>query len=215
MIAFAGVYGEGPVRLFGEHDARQMVREGDSGHGEAQSAAPFAPRLGAALLVSGSVHAAVFPQLARLQGVIQIPFQPFAADGVAKAAQSAAQALRQGHTALLAAALSRPEADAIWQKGLNAGFAPQALSAHLAHSLASAASAALALCLPQTLLVVGGDTLEAILEAAGAHALRVLRPLGDGVILNEMDCAAGRVALLTKSGGLGGESALERIVSHR
>lgn len=181
----------------------------------AQSAAPFAPRPGAALLVSGSVHAAAFTQLARLQGVTQIPFQPFAADGVAKAAQSAAQALRQGHTALLAAALSRPEADAIWQKGLNAGFAPQALSAHLAHSLASAASAALALCLPQTLLVVGGDTLEAILEAAGAHALRVLRPLGDGVILNEMDCAAGRVALLTKSGGLGGESALERIVSHR
>ena len=36
-----------------------------------------------------------------------------------------------------------------------------------------------------------------------------------GMLLRAGACAAGRVALLTKSGGLGGESALGRIVSHR
>lgn len=62
-----------------------------------------------------------------------------------------------------------------------------------------------------TLMIVGGDTLLAILKRMGCRTVRPVREIKPGVVLSKCDCENGTVTVISKSGGFGDEKLLTEI----
>ena len=61
------------------------------------------------------------------------------------------------------------------------------------------------------ILIIGGDTLSALMEALGCTSLTPLREPDRGVVLSMLEYAGQRYRILSKSGGFGGEDLLTKL----
>ena len=62
-----------------------------------------------------------------------------------------------------------------------------------------------------TIMVTGGDTLQAVLRALRCRSIRPVKQLRPGVVLSECRCGKELVSVVSKAGGFGGEGLLMEI----
>lgn len=62
-----------------------------------------------------------------------------------------------------------------------------------------------------TVMVTGGDTLQAVLHALNCRSIRPMKQIRPGVVLSECRCGQELVSVVSKAGGFGGETLLTEI----
>ena len=166
-----------------------------------------------ALIVSGSVSAVALSQLQclLLSGrARQASFSPSAPE---EAARQAARLRALNVHSVIAAARTVSEAEAARYSALQTGMPLKAFARTVSQALGAAAASTLRLSPFGTLLVIGGDTLQAVLDELETEDLRIASPLPGGAVRCEIRCAAGVLPLISKSGSFGREDTLLQLLT--
>lgn len=91
------------------------------------------------------------------------------------------------------------------------GLTEETLRTRITASIGALVTALLPASCPDALMITGGDTLLACMDALGIHTLEPVRELFPGVVLSHIRYQGRSYALITKSGGFGSEDLLEAL----
>ena len=91
------------------------------------------------------------------------------------------------------------------------GLTEETLRTRITASIGALVTALLPASCPDALMITGGDTLLACMDALGIHVLEPVRELFPGVVLSHIRYQGRSYALITKSGGFGSEGLLEAL----
>ncbi|MDR1439675.1 MAG: four-carbon acid sugar kinase family protein [Clostridiales bacterium] len=186
--------------------------------------------LGRALLVCGSVSSVALGQLraAREAGFGALTLSPeqklepglacSAAGG--ELARAVLGTLCGSGRAAIQAAATRDDMEAADARAAALGISAEAARERIARNVGELAWRVVGAaqgcgCPAGTLIVFGGDTLYAIMRAAGCASLRPIAELAPGIAASRMVLPGGslsELSLITKSGGFGGEGAVAAIL---
>jgi 3-dehydrotetronate 4-kinase len=169
---------------------------------------PAVPRAGGpALIVAGSCSTATRGQVERFATTYPVVrLEPRLADPAAAAIRAARQALFEGAPAVLVASSADPAGVAAVQRELG----PRA-GARIEHWLGQVATALVEDGV-RRLVVAGGETTGAVIDALGVRMFEVGAELAPGVPVLTADNDGGRLLLVAKSGNFGGPDLFAQVL---
>ena len=120
--------------------------------------------------------------------------------------------IREKRYVAVTAAASADDIEATDAYARQDGIPPARLRDLICSNIGYIAANVLMRCPIDILAVFGGDTLYEILRQTGVHAIFPTREITPGIVESEILSEQFRFRLITKSGGLGGDSAIEDIM---